>query len=180
MNHLRLCCCVVLLVVASGCITHTPRPHRFVDTNSVPAVFTYCSAWSDGSKLILDVTPEYSPPSFYGIEAFREGNDFYVYPSFENIIPMAFNISSMGSTLNPTWEAVGTGPRTNRAYRFTIDTGKYGMQDDWPSHTYWLRETGTYWFPGRRFWSESKRDPAVRSRIEVHPISSSRVDVGEK
>ncbi len=120
--------------------------------------------------LVLDVTPKYNSPTFYGIYAFREADDLYLFPFYEALLTYAFDICSIDSSLNSEREPTRSG--TNDVARFRIDTARYGMQTNWPSHTYWLIDTGTYWFPGRRFWSDTHRDPAVRSRIEVQPSSA--------
>jgi hypothetical protein len=55
-------------------------------------------------------------------------------------------------------------------YRFTIDTKSHGMKSDWPAHVYWLIDSQLCVFPGPKFWSERRRRPAVRMRIEVQPL----------
>jgi hypothetical protein len=169
MKHFLRTCGLVALLMMSGCVTYTPRPHRFVEGTNGPQSFTKCEAWSDDSKLVLDLTPRYFAPTFYGLYTFKEGDNFYVYDFWDSLFAFAYNIDTIDAKMN--WERQWIGSREDGHYRFTIDTAKYGMREDWPEHVYWLTETGTYWFPSPRFWSEPRREPAVRKRIEVRPLA---------
>jgi hypothetical protein len=168
-NSVLASCWILLLTITSGCVTYTPRPHRFVETTNSPESFTHFAGWSQGSTFYLDVVPRYYSPTFYGINAFKEGNDLYVYPFYESLLAFTIGVSSMRSKLNMQRESLQVG--TNRVLRFTFDMKAYKMPDDWPSHVYWLMESGNYWFPGPRFWSEARREPAVRRQIEVRPLN---------
>jgi hypothetical protein len=154
---------VLLFVLAlPGCFL-IPRPHRFVDVDASHEVSVESyAAWSDGSTLVLDLTP-YNLP-YRGLWYFVEGGNLYINAHYDAVFGVP-NIPTIGEDMLDRDEFFRDGDRVVLRYR--IDMAKLGFADDWPSHVFWLVEAPWFLIPAPSAFIESRRGPAKRKAIVV-------------
>jgi hypothetical protein len=157
----RLALALVVLALP-GCFL-IPRPHRFedVDASHLVSVQSY-AAWSDGSTLVLDLTP-YNKP-YRGLWYFVEGGNLYLNAHYDSVFGVP-NILTIGEDMLRSDQFFRDGDRAVLRYR--IDMAKLGFADDWSSHVFWLVETPWFLIPGPAVFMESRREPAKRKAIVV-------------
>jgi hypothetical protein len=151
-----------LLLALPGCF-FIPRPHRFEDVDAAHEVSVESyAAWSDGSTLVLDLTP-YNVP-YRGLWYFVEGGNLYLNAHYDAVFGVP-NIPTIGEDMFGDQQIFRDEGRVVLRYR--IDMGKLGFGDDWSSHVFWLVDTPWLLIPGPAVFIESRREAAKRKAIVV-------------
>jgi len=133
-----------------------------VDAAQQLSVESY-AAWSDGSTLVLDVTPNDAP--YLGLWYFIEGGNLYLEARHEFASFWDPTINTIGQRSFSHSE--GFYNRERRLLRYQIDTAQLGLDPDWTANVYWLVEAPAYFILMPAAFIEARREPAKRKNIVV-------------